>query len=160
MANGVRLKAFYLIDFMGAGGLTPEEEVAETMSHLQELGLPIDLAVWSYSFNEINDSPHIDIVILDYGGVLPGCDDMVKSQIRSVYSWASEHPGKLVLVWSSFTWDLYRDEMLEAFGDLENVKYAFADNGDYDDVIIQWFQLARQLPEKFNTPLNVPGRVK
>lgn len=138
-----KIRVFYLIDFMGSADTSPEEEVQETIRHFLELGVPVELLAWSFSFHVINDFPGTDMVILDYGGVMPGCGDMVTGQIRDVWKWAQDHPGKLVVVYSSFTWAMYSDEMIREFGKLKNVCYAFAEGMDYDDLILQWYQVER-----------------
>jgi len=149
------LKAFYLIDFMGSAGKEPEQEVADTMKAFADLGLPVELSGWSYSFDDIENYPFIDIVILDYGGVLPGADDMVRGQLRAAWQWAEEHPSKLMIVYSLYTWRMYSDEMNEAFGELANVVCAFADM-HYSDVVLKWFNVTSTLT--VHDKLIVPSR--
>lgn len=129
------LNLFCLVDFIGGFGKDPIEEVEDTVRFLIESKLPLNLVAWSTSFHVIDDYPNVDIVTLDYGGVLPGCEDMVKSQIRSVWEWAENHPTRLVIVYSTFTWTVYSQEMKDQFGELKNVMFRFSDYDPISDVL-------------------------
>ena len=96
------LRVAVIIDPMGAGGRSPEEEIAEVSANLKAmLGKCL-----------IYEAPHpfaikegTDVVVYDYGGFLPGCDDMLRDNARELIRWAEDHTKGLVLVISAFTYD-------------------------------------------------------
>jgi len=72
-------------------------------------------------------SSHADLLVIDYGGMMPGSSDMVSSQIRWVCNWAREHPGKLAILFTMYTADIYIDEFEEQFGDCDNIIARYCD---------------------------------
>jgi hypothetical protein len=78
----------------------------------------------------------IDLFVIDYGGMMPGCADMVSSQIRFVCQWADNHPSKLALLLTMYTAEIYFDEFDEQFGQCKNIVARYCDpySGDRDKV--------------------------
>lgn len=68
-----------------------------------------------------------DLLVLDYGGasVAGGTQDLVEWQIRCACEWAENHPGKVLLLWTSYTALEYGYELEAVFGHLDNVMVRF-----------------------------------
>ena len=104
---------------------------------------------------------HLDLLVIDYGGVLPGTD-MPMWQIREALRWAEEHPSSLLYLYTTHTRRIYEYELKDQFGHLENVDYRY-DSDPRGEEIIQrvrlWLGIAElELPSV--EKLKVPGRQK
>lgn len=79
-------------------------------------------------------SARADLLLIDYGGMALGATDMCASQIRWVCEWAKEHPGKLVILLTMFTAEIYFDELDQEFGECDNIITRYCDpySGDRD----------------------------
>ena len=72
-----------------------------------------------------------DLYLFDYGGMLPGCTDMIVSLYRSFIQQAEDHPNTVFLLYSSFSVHWYEDLMTAEcaeMGELHNV--VFYDDND------------------------------
>lgn len=74
-----------------------------------------------------------DVLILDYGAATFGCHDMGIWQVRDGCKWAEEHPGRVLLIWTSFTQQLYR-EIEHKYRHLNNVIYHWSESLEHDDM--------------------------
>lgn len=111
------VKVAIVVDIMGDN----EEEIAEMMDELRaRIEIDAELLVWGAAVDIIDD-PRVDLVIIDYGGMLPGCDDLVRGNFRYVAEWAENHPSKLVMIWTSFSVIIYQDEVGGEFDHLDNI---------------------------------------
>ncbi len=72
-------------------------------------------------------SSNVDLIVIDYGGMTIGASDTCVAQIKWVCEWAKEHPGKLVILFTMFTAELYVDELEQEFGDCENIIARYCD---------------------------------
>lgn len=89
-----------------------------------------------------------DILVLDYGGAsIHGTDNLAGWEIRAACEWAENHPGRVLLLWTTFTALEYGHELEAEFGHLDNVMVRFGTKpwncwGDgeavFDD-IKKWF---------------------
>jgi len=61
-----------------------------------------------------------EIYLFDFGGMLPGCEDMVASQYRELARQVEDHPNALFLLYSSFSVRWYKELMEEDSGELKN----------------------------------------
>lgn len=120
-----KLKVYALFDFMGSSDKTTEEEAADAIEQLAVEGIEAELVgCTSYITDDMNHS--VDMLLVDFGGVMPGAQDTIDSNLREVRKWAEEHPGKLVVIWTQFTAEMYYNAVDSEFGDIDNVIYLFA----------------------------------
>ena len=122
--------------------MTPEEEREEIIATLSDYGLEISGVVASFDITEVLGS-NPDLVIIDYGGMYTsGGSDTASWNINYVLSWAENHPGKLVALWTHFTGVLYKQEFEAVFGHLDNVTYptGYSDSA-VEDKIKAWFRI-------------------
>lgn len=72
------------------------------------LGLKVELVVQGRGMHVLGDKD-IDLLVFDYGGASSlGSDDTCLDQFETACKWAEEHPGRLLLLWTTFTVMLYR----------------------------------------------------
>jgi hypothetical protein len=142
------MKVAIIVDCMGGGGQTDVEEVQMHKRRFTRLLRPIKpkfYRAYSAYSGEHGIQGNTDMVIFDYGGMLPG-NDLMESNSRELVKWAMDHPSSLVVVVSSFTYQhAVVDEMKEAgFESLPNVIY----DDDEEKLIPSWFREASTPPER------------
>lgn len=82
-------------------------------------------------------SVYADVLVIDYGGVVGmGSSFLVSSQIQFVCEWARDHPGKLVILLTMFTAEIYLNEFKEEFGKCDNIIPRYCDpySGDREKI--------------------------
>jgi len=133
-----KIKTVIIVDSMGSESGTPAEEIAEIIETLKnDWNLPVEVVAAGEGAYVLDDQ-NPDLVIIDYGGMMPGCEDTVNSNIRYVLDWASEHPGKLVILWTDFTYLIYHHEFEEEFSDRDNILFRYSD-GHANGVLSEMF---------------------
>jgi hypothetical protein len=136
------IKVAILVDPMGHGfgEFTAEDEVENHKKVFTEVLKPAEIRfqhVWSPGAID----PGTDLVIYDFGGMMPGTD-LMDSNARAIVQWANDNPNSLLVVVSSFTFDIYIKREMEELGlTLFNVVH---DNGAHDS-IPSWFREKFQL---------------
>jgi len=122
----------------------PEEESAGLLQAFNELvGIPAELAMHAHYLPEIYHQ-EIDLLVIDYGG-LASRGDFVRPDraIRLARTWAIDHPGKVLLIWTEYTASLYR-EIEEELGHARNVLiYGWEDIGKPNRPGSIWWQIRR-----------------
>ncbi len=113
-----------VVDSMAGFVITPEQEIEEIIEFLTVKCFPISLVAGGEHMGII-DGKSVDLLIIDYGGLGPGAGGLAVSQIRAACEWAENHPGKIMIIWSNFTREIYIDELEEHFGDLDNIRFRF-----------------------------------
>ena len=103
----VRLKVGILVDIMGSSIASAEEEV-ENHKELIMDELPTASLTFYQAFHAGSGKsgihPNTHLLLFDYGGMMPGCSDLLESNARQLIKWASDNPSSLCLVMSSFTY--------------------------------------------------------
>ena len=133
------MKVAILVDLMGSGAQSAEDEVKEHKKKFRQLLKPAKSQFYQiYSFYADNIQPGTNLVLFDFGGMMPGSDDLVTSNCREVIKWAQDNPSSLVMVMSSFTYSRYLKLEMEDLGlrELPNI-VSYYDN--LDDPFPQWF---------------------
>ena len=85
------------------------------------------------------------LMLLDYGGMMPGSQGLIDFNMRAALQWAEQNPKSLLIVTSVYTWDWYFTAMADEMGlrdldgtwKLPNVEL---DNGLDGDIIPDWFK--------------------
>lgn len=100
------------IDNMGTFGETPDEERDSILKDLTRLGLEPELVFYGHDPLAIPFERQIDLLVVDYGIIATqgGADDWT----RRLLQWADEHPGSVLLIWSSMTADGFVLELRDA----------------------------------------------
>jgi len=164
----MKVKTGIVTDFMASSMATSEEERAEIVDILSSWGLDLDVR---YSEDAImEDMPRLDLLVIDYGGLSGmGSDGLVTAQVNEALFWAQEHPGALLIIWSSYTWRIYHYELEEQFGHLGNVKFRYPPTEHYvdldneeryqnemEDAVRLWFGASKPNPEPNSLELIEP----
>jgi hypothetical protein len=89
---------------MGSSQATPEEEIASHTKRFEKL-LARKLNVHSPRA-VFGIEPGTELVIYDFGGLLPGTD-LMERNARELVKWAEDNPSSLVVVVSGFTYQRY-----------------------------------------------------
>ena len=159
------LKTAIIVDPMGHGfgEVGPEEEIEEHKKDFAELLYPAVLDPYTpYGMSESQIKQGTDLIIFDYGGMMPG-NSLMADNSRRLIQFAQDHSSVLCVVVSTFTWkNAIKEEMRDLeLGDLHNVvcRYwpgkcyweegAFGDSdkepNDWDP-IPSWFRDMHKLP--------------
>lgn len=100
------IKTAIIVDFMGGGGRTAEEEIEAHKERFGELVKPARLAPYQAchaSDGEYGIRENTELVIYDYGGLMPGTS-LMEDNARAIVNWAESHPNCLVVIVSTFTY--------------------------------------------------------
>ena len=131
-----QLNVAIIVDLMGTSRQSPEEEIEEHKKRFTEILEGFDL-----KFSEprcVMPTLDADLVIYDFGGMLPGTS-LMEDNSRQIVRWASDHPSALVVVVSSHTFCRYVQPEMEELG-LDKVKNVVDFyEGDKDEEIPAWF---------------------
>jgi hypothetical protein len=142
-----QIKTAIIVDMMGCGGRSQEDEIAEYTERFGRLLAPAKLKTYTpYHAGEGDHGlePGTELVIYDYGGLMPG-NSLMEDNARAVIKWAENHPNGLVIVVSSFTYSNFIRIELEQQGlDLFNVICDDSWTEDAEEKLIpEWFKTAR-----------------
>ena len=138
------IKTAIIVDVMGhgLGEYTPEMEVAHHLKVYRQLLAPAELKATSIH-HVCGIEPGTDLVVYDYGGLMPG-NNLMSSNAHEIVQWAKDNPSSLVSVVSGFTYSNFiRSELKELGLQLCNV---ILDNGRNEDPIPEWFRDYFKLP--------------
>lgn len=109
------MKIAALVDPMGTSRQSPDEEYAEILELFAEiLGIDsqkIDFRKDVYPWELSNGS--YDVYVMDYGGMMPGCESTIASLFREMIRQIQEHPNTLFFIWSAFTAAYWYKLMIE-----------------------------------------------
>lgn len=105
------------VDWMGSGTLTGvevnrDQEVAQIKTWFKAFfGKKFKLDfVDSLNLLELTGK-HLDVLIVDYGGVLPGCSGLISSIMREINKYVMENPSCLLILWTQTTAENYEEEI-------------------------------------------------
>lgn len=137
--------------FDESGYQTPEDEMQLAVDELAALGIAVKVAKVATNMMDVYRE-HFDLLVIDYGGLSTMGGSHANMQVWTACKYAEDHPGALVILWSKFTERVYRGELQEAFGHLNNVLLRFEqDKTIYDDVperfgrkVKDWFGVGQQ----------------
>jgi len=135
-----KLRVAIIVDFMGTSMKTADEEIEEHKKDFTKILKDFDLEFSTP--RAVMPNLVADLVIYDFGGVMPG-NSLMEDNSREIVKWASDHPSSLVVVASSYTFGAYVKPEMEALGlgKVQNVWDYF--DGDQDEKIPAWFAEAK-----------------
>lgn len=133
------MKVAICVDLMGSSHGTPEQEIRAHKKRLREAlpGYKLQFyRAWhpGPGGNGIKDGT--DILLYDYGGMLPGCSDLLDSNARAIIRWCQDNPNCLALVVSSFTYE-------------NQLQYELREMGLKDGLPNLFIWLGEELPQWF-----------
>jgi len=108
-----------IVDPMGVLDVTPEEEIKEIERQLaRHLGDSYKLNFHKTFDCGLGDLllKQLDILVVDYGGLLPGATGLIDSVMRAVRKYLEEHPSCTLVLWSQCTKDYYMDSVYSEEG--------------------------------------------
>ena len=109
MEAGNNMKVGILVDPMASVAATEEEEYEIIKASLTKLLPEKDLTFYTelQPFEAINRS--VDIFVLDFGGLMPGAGGLLGSMVRQTRAMLDHLPSCLLVLWTLFTADLFKD---------------------------------------------------
>jgi hypothetical protein len=86
------MKVCAFVDWMGTTRQTPEEEYAEIKQRLCDLleVSPERMLFKTDVFPYQLENESLDMYVIDFGGVMPGCEDTIVSHFRSLIEWRAK----------------------------------------------------------------------
>jgi len=134
------LRLAIIVDPMGWSQQGPDEEIEQMVETLEDVSRIKMNLIASGQGAQVIAGKNLDLVVIDYGGMGYGSGDTAKAQISYVYNWAEDHPKSLLMVWTPYTADIYK-EVEEEFGELSNVFLAAGIDSDIQAgrKIKEWF---------------------
>jgi hypothetical protein len=143
------LKVIACVDFMASMGETQEEEYAQIKKEMEILFPDANII-----FNTIHNPAELidkdyDIFILDFGGLMPGCDELINYTHRDTIRQIQRYENRLFIMWSTFTWRDFHYIVEDEFPQLVTFNVVFWDTSDFDGT----FKKVRSF---FNFPMPVP----
>lgn len=97
-------KVATVLDPEGTWGATPEDERVEIMKDLTRWGLSVqDVGHWS-RLRQVPPETEIDLLAIDYGALWQNGSYM-DDESHDLLRFVEDHPGTLVVLWSSMTAD-------------------------------------------------------
>ena len=101
------MKIAIIVDMAGTWGKTPEEEIEDLKKYYNDVILIPNGDKYFYTpLSPYDLQPGTQLVIYDFGGMLPGTslmDDNAKEMVR----WAYDNPTSLVIIDSNYTYHVY-----------------------------------------------------
>ena len=132
-----KLSVAIIVDFMGTSMQTAAEEIEEHKKNFTEIMKDFDLQFSTP--RAVMPDLSADLVIYDFGGVMPG-NTLMEDNSREIVKWASDHPSSMVVVASSHTFGAYVKPEMQALG-MDKVKNIIDYyDGDPDEAICAWFR--------------------
>jgi len=132
------MKVIAFVDPWGAMGKDADEEYEQIKLDLQKI-LQCEIELEKDIPPHALDNRSFAAYVFDYGGMLPGCGDLINSFYRCIHDAVIDHPNSLFIIWSSYTGREYKNYIkyeLEKEADAPNL-VIFA-GGNWED-LQQWF---------------------
>lgn len=159
MSELITLKTAIIVDYMGHGfgEFTPEMEVEEHKKDFHELLFPAELDAYTpICMSEDKIQAGTDLIIFDFGGIMPG-NNLMGDNSRRLIQYAQDHSDVLCMVASTCTWNMALQYEMEDLGltELHNVvcrywqpkeKWSNEKEPENWDPIPAWFRDLHKLP--------------
>lgn len=150
------IKTAIVVDYAGTSGSTQKQEIKDHKERFGEFAEPAKLKVYTPSGTYPGQlEPGTDLVIYDFGGLMPG-NTLMESNARHLAQWAADNPNALVVIVSDFTYKRYFQYEAEELGltELHNItvdcsfekKPPF--RGDRYSPLPEWFEKAHGIESK------------
>lgn len=134
------MKVAICVDLMGSSHGTPEQEINIHKKHLQKALPDCDLKfyrAWHPGPGRKGIQANTDILLYDYGGMLPGCGGLLDSNARVIINWCQDNPGCLALIVSQFTYENQLGHELNEMGLGDGLPNLFVWLGE--EQLPEWF---------------------
>jgi hypothetical protein len=153
------LKVIGCVDFMGTSMGGPEEEykqMQETLSYV----FPDVNVIFSTVVNPAKlVGKEYDMFILDFGGLMPGCDGLIEYTHRDTIRQIVAFPKRLFIMYSSFTYRDFKAMVEDEFPQLITFNVIFWQDDDARERARQFFDLPAKAPTPdFVHKLITPGK--
>lgn len=136
------MKICALVDPMGTSFQEPKEEYEEIKQRFcEELCLePNEVTLVPDVMPHTLSGISTDAYVIDYGGMLSGVDDLVRSIFREFIKQVEDKPNTLFIIWSTFSFRWYKELIEDENPDLKAPNVAFALDDEGWEKIKRWFR--------------------
>ena len=111
------------VDFMGTLDMRMKEEMDYIQTMFEEYFPNIKFLFKRELHPEGLKQTPVDLYVLDWGGILPGCDRLTETVYNSLVKQIEEKPNTLFVIWSSFSEYNYKEELAQAFPKEKDKKF-------------------------------------
>jgi len=129
------------LDPMGTMGMTVDEEV-DYIKMMLKGWFPNTKLEYKDGMVHPSEASTVDIYIIDFGGLLPGCPGLIEPTYRELLKSIQECPNVLFIIWTVMTALYYKDEIEYRFGEEKEFgNVIFKDRGyDKTDMFLKEFK--------------------
>ena len=120
------MKVYALVDFMGTGQQSQEEEYEQIKKDMSSIIGPNFIYKTEIYPHELKNDP-VDFYIMDWGGLLPGAEMTTMSLYRSLLEQIENKPNTLFIIWSLFTNRWYKEAIENSDYNIEGFNVVFWD---------------------------------
>ena len=155
MKNQIRTAFIFDFGFIPPDGISREVRGAivelALVAGLQEgHHLPIQIA---YQAEDVSPEFHLtafDLVVIGYGRMRTreAYRDCLL-QLEAACSYAREHRGCLLVIWTGLTAEMFQDELVDGYGQLENIVCRYRDSTYVDQELDGTIEFREKLRKSF-----------
>lgn len=111
------IRVYSFVDHMACEMLTQDEEYLEIKSAFVQ-AFPDRKVIFKKEIPPFMlENQRCEFYVFDYGGVLPGCSDLVNSFFKNIFTMSEEHPNTLFIIYSTFTFMGYKNWVENEIGE-------------------------------------------
>ena len=142
------LKVVMLVDFMASSFGTTDDEYDEIERGLRVLYPEVDLSFERGMYMHVLKKSVYDIFVFDWGGLLPGAEDLTRSIYRNLLAETRKYEkDRLYILWSSFTERYFKDAANEEFPEFIAPNVVYSQDENYSKRCRLFFGLPAEVPQ-------------
>lgn len=135
------MKIYALVDWMGTLDKNQTDEYDDIHIRMIEIIGHENFIYKTNVFPHQMKNDKVDIFIMDFGGVMPGCEDTVQSHYRSLLEAIQEKPNTLFVIYSLFTERWYERTIEKYFPEFIAPNVVYFSDDDSIDKIRSWLDI-------------------
>ncbi len=137
------IKVCMLVDFMAIP--TEDDEYTEIeclIKDILECEISFERGVYPHELS----NKKVDIYVIDYGGVLPGCESMIASHFRELVNQVENKQNTLFIIWTTMTLNWYMEIIKKDNPELQHPNVIFREERYFTDIdywikqVKKWFK--------------------
>jgi len=142
-----KLRVKMLVDFMASSFGTTDDEYDEIEQGVKRLYPEVELSFERQVFTHELKKKTYDIFVFDWGGLLPGSEDMTRSIYRTLLSETRKYEkDRLYILWSSFTDRYFREAANKEFPEFIAPNVVYSQDMHYEKRCRLFFGFPEEIP--------------
>lgn len=139
-----KIKVAMLVDFMASSFGSIDDEYDEIEMYITEIFPEMKITFQRELHTHLLRKMKYDIFVFDWGGLLPGADDLTRSVYKSLlYEVREYEKDRLYIMWSSFTEMYYKNMANEEFPEFITPNVVFRQDKAYQERCRLFFGLSK-----------------